>query len=54
MRTVGGCTLDWLTSGTEIETDANRKKESVHRMSVLRMSVHRISKAPATECMSKA
>ena len=49
MRTVGGCTLDWLTSGTEIETDANRKKESVHRM-----SVHRISKAPATECMSKA
>ena len=49
MRTVGGCTLDWLTSGTEIETDANRKKESVHRMSVLRMS-----EAPATECMSKA
>ena len=27
MRTVGGCTLDWLTSGTEIETDAKRKKE---------------------------
>lgn len=45
MRTVGGCTLDWLTSGTEIETDAKRKKESVHRM----------SKAPATsECMCKA
>jgi hypothetical protein len=45
MRTVGGCTLDWLTSGTEIETDAKRKKESVHRM----------SKAPAaSECMSKA
>lgn len=45
MRTVGGCTLDWLTSGTEIETDAKRKKESVYRM----------SKAPATsECMCKA
>lgn len=45
MRTVGGCTLDWLTSGTEIETDAKRKKESVHRM----------SKAPTTsECMCKA
>jgi len=45
MRTVGGCTLDWLTSGTEIETDAKRKKEERTPM----------SKAPVTsECMSKA
>ena len=42
MRTVGGCTLDWLTSGTEIETDANRKKESVLRMSAHRMSVRTV------------